>query len=283
MARPLRIEFDGAVYHFTSCGNARKHIYKDDEDRSTILEVLREVNSRFNWLCHAYCLMNNHYHLVIETPDGNLSQGMRHLNGVYTQRFNRKHNRVGHIFQGRYKAIVLDRDSYLLEVCRYVVLNPVRARAAEKPEEWAWSSYKSTAGLEQPHKCLTIDWVLGQFGVRRGQAESRYRDFVREGMGQKGIWDKVRGQSALGEEDFAERMAGLAKGREDMREIPKRQRYVGRPPLARLLADRADARAVQQAVKEYGYSLKEVGEYLGIHYSTVSRRVTTAANARNKT
>ena len=109
MARPLRIEYPGAIYHVTSRGNARAAIFKEDADRELFLEALQQVVERFNWLCHAYCLMDNHYHLMIETPDGNLTAGMRHLNGVYTQRFNRRHRRVGHVFQGRFKAILVDR------------------------------------------------------------------------------------------------------------------------------------------------------------------------------
>ena len=142
MARPLRIEYDGALYHITSRGNERKAIFRDDEDRKNFLDNLLKVDERFNWICHAYCLMNNHYHLIIETPDGNLSGGMRQLNGIYTQYFNRRHKRAGHIFQGRYKAVLIEKESYLLEVSRYVVLNPVRAKAVETPEDWQWSSYK---------------------------------------------------------------------------------------------------------------------------------------------
>lgn len=127
MARPLRLEFPGAIYHVTSRGNARNAIFLDDEDRVLFLACLGAVVTRFGWWCHAYCLMDNHYHLLIETPEGDLSRGMRQLNGVYTQRFNRRHGRAGHVFQGRFKAIVVDRDSYLLELCRYVVLNPIRA------------------------------------------------------------------------------------------------------------------------------------------------------------
>jgi REP element-mobilizing transposase RayT len=151
MARPLRIEYPGAVYHITSRGNEKKLIFKDERDREIFLDTLSQVDKRYNWLCHAYCLMNNHYHLIIETPDGNLSAGMRQLNGVYTQTFNRQHNRVGHLFQGRYKGILIQKDSHLLEVCRYVVLNPVRAKAVKKPEQWRWSSYQATAGIEKPH------------------------------------------------------------------------------------------------------------------------------------
>ena len=128
MARPLRLEFSGALYHVTSRGDRREDIYLDDADRGNYLSVLSEVCDRFNWLVHAYCLMSNHYHLLIETPDSNLAMGMRQLNGVYTQRFNRRHARVGHVFQGRYKAIIVQKDSYLLELARYIVLNPVRAR-----------------------------------------------------------------------------------------------------------------------------------------------------------
>ena len=157
MARPLRIEYPGAVYHVTSRGNEKKPVFKDDADRENFLNTLQHVNNRYNWICHAYCLMTNHYHLLIETPDGNLSLGMRQLNGVYTQLFNKWHGRTGHLFQGRYKAILIQKDSHLLEVCRYVVLNPVRAKMIEKPEEWKWSSYLATAGKTKPHPCLTTD------------------------------------------------------------------------------------------------------------------------------
>ena len=124
MARPLRIEFVGALYHVTSRGDRREAIYEDDEDCAAFLGILGEVVRRFNWVCHAYCLMTNHYHLVIETVEGNLSQGMRQLNGVYTQASNRRHQRVGHLFQGRFKGILVDEDAYLTELSRYVFLNP---------------------------------------------------------------------------------------------------------------------------------------------------------------
>ena len=289
MARPLRIEYDGAVYHVTARGNARKAIYKDDEDRNTFLEVLHQVNERFNWLCHAYCLMNNHYHLLIETPDGNLSKGMRQLNGVFTQRFNNRHHRVGHIFQGRYKSILIDRDGYLLEVSRYVVLNPVRAKAAEKPEDWKWSSYRGTAGLEVPRPCLTTEWLLGQFGTRKRHAESKYREFVLAGVGERDLWKKVRGQSILGEDDFIGHILGHVKGHEEIKEIPRSQRFVGRPAISAVLSEGAytnkktRAVAVRKAFLDHGYSLKEIADFLGVHYSTVSRIVGGSDYARNKT
>ncbi|HWQ95123.1 MAG TPA: transposase, partial [Gammaproteobacteria bacterium] len=126
MSRPLRLEFPDALYHVTARGDRQEDIFEDDQDRELFLATLGQVISRFNWICHAWCLMDNHYHLLIQTPDGNLSKGMRQLNGVYTQASNRRHRRVGHLFQGRFKAILVDRDAYLLELSRYVVLNPVR-------------------------------------------------------------------------------------------------------------------------------------------------------------
>ena len=146
MARPIRIEFSGALYHVTTRGDRREAIYEDDDDRRIFLEVLGQVVADFNWICHAYCLMSNHYHLVVETPDGNLSKGMRQLNGVFTQSSNRRHGRTGHLFQGRYKAILVDGDSDLLELARYVVLNPVRAGVVPVPGRWLWSRYQAMIG-----------------------------------------------------------------------------------------------------------------------------------------
>jgi len=140
MARPLRIELAGGIYHVTSRGDRREDIFLDEGDRLAWLDVFGAVCNRFNWVCHAWCQMTNHYHLVVETVEGNLSQGMRQLNGVYTQTFNRTHRRVGHVFQGRYRAVVVEKDAYLLELMRYVVLNPVRAGIVSDAADWPWSS-----------------------------------------------------------------------------------------------------------------------------------------------
>ena len=147
MAIPLRIEFSGALYHVTSRGDGQEDIYLDDIDRTIIVDIFKEVCKRFNRVVHAYCLMMNHYHILIETPDSNLAKGMRQLNGVYTQRFNRKHRRVGHVFQGRYKAVLVQKEAYLLELVRYIVLNPVRAHMVKAAKDWPWSSYRATADL----------------------------------------------------------------------------------------------------------------------------------------
>lgn len=185
MARPRRLEFAGALYHVTSRGDRREPIYEDDVDRSAFLDILGTVVADFNWIAHAYCLMGNHYHLLVETPDANLDKGMRQLNGSYTQWSNRRHRRVGHLFQGRYKAILVDKDAYLLELCRYVVLNPVRAKAAKSSGLWRWSSYRVMMGVESAPKWLSAEAVLAQFGHSRTVARQRYERFVAQGMQMK--------------------------------------------------------------------------------------------------
>jgi putative transposase len=142
MARPLRLEFAGALYHVTARDNERRSIFLGnvDDDRAAFVAILSVTCERFRWICHAYCLMTNHYHLLVETPDANLPKGMRQLNGVYTQHVNRTHRRVGHLFQGRFKGILVERDSYLLELARYVVLNPVGAGIVQWSGDWPWSS-----------------------------------------------------------------------------------------------------------------------------------------------
>jgi REP element-mobilizing transposase RayT len=277
MARPLRIEYPGAVYHITSRGNARKKIYTFDQDRENYLGVLGNVVKRYNWLCHAYCLMDNHYHLLIETPDANLSIGMRQLNGVYTQLYNRVHKRPGHIFQGRYKAILVDKDNYLLELCRYVVLNPVRARLVELPERWKWSSYAATAEMKKAPEYLLVDWILGIFGTKRRTAQKHYREFVREGINRKSPWGELQGQILLGEDSFVENSKDLLGNKEAIKEIPRQQRYAGRPYLKEIFNNKSLGgknvrnQGICAAYINYGYSLKEIADYLGIHYTTVSK------------
>ena len=279
MARPLRIEYPGAVYHVTSRGNEKKPVFKDDADRQNFLNTLQHVNKRYNWICHAYCLMTNHYHLLIETPDGNLALGMRQLNGVYTQLFNKFHGRSGHLFQGRYKAILIQKDSHLLEVCRYVVLNPVRARMVEKLDEWKWSSYLATAGRGKPHASLTTDWVLSQFSGKRGKAEQKYREFVSWGIGKPSIWKEVRGQTLLGEESFVDKLTDHLKKHKNIPEIPRSQRYTDRPSLGKLftekiLADMAKRnKAINDAVEKHGYRQREVADHLGMYFTSISRIV----------
>jgi REP element-mobilizing transposase RayT len=278
MARPLRIEYDGALYHVTSRGNEQRPIFKDDTDRKLFLSTLAHVNQRFHWLCHAYCLMGNHYHLVIETPDGNLSKGMRQLNGVYTQAFNRRHRRVGHLFQGRFKGILVQKDSHFLEVCRYVVLNPVRAKMVKHPREWSWSSYPATAGLAAIPAGLMVDEVLSHFGQRRSLAQQKYRRYVEDGIGNASIWEQLEAQSLLGLEGFAVALKNHVIGKRKVRDIPKGQRLIGRPSLKQLFGETAEHkvrrdRRIAEAVDKHGYSQIDIARHLDLHYSTVSRLI----------
>jgi len=289
MARPLRIEFPGALYHVASRGNAGSRIFDGDTDRKGLLHLLGLVTERFHWLCHAYCLMGSHYHLLIETPEGNLSRGMRELNGRYTQAYNRRHHRVGHLMQGRYKAIVVDRDSYLLELCRYVVLNPVRAGMVARPGDYGWSSYLPTCGKQGSPEWLHTDWILRQFAKTRAAAERRYAAFVNEGMGAESPWKDLRGQVLLGDEAFVERMGQELAGARELREVSKCQRFAHRPALdAFFAADEAwllpqrDER-IWRANREYGYSLSEIGRTLGLHYSTVSKAIARFERSQFKT
>jgi putative transposase len=205
MSRPLRIELAGRLYHVTSRGDRREAIYRDDQDRSAWLAVLGEVCSRFNWRCHPFCEMTNHYHFVVETSDANLSKGMRQLNSVYTQMTNRRHGLVGHLFQGRFKAILVERDTYLLELARYVVVNPVRAAMVPAAGDWPWSSYRAMVGQEPAPVWLETDWILGQFAEERIRAQTGFAAFVREGIRQPSIWEGLRHQVFLGSAAFAQR------------------------------------------------------------------------------
>src|SRR4030042_1943386 len=277
MARLLRIEYPGGLYHITSRGNAGGNIFQNDADQLSFFEVLNTVTERFHWVCHAYCLMDNHYHLIVETPEANLPRGMRQLNGVYTQRINRRYSKMGHLFQGRYKAILIDKDSYLLELCRYVVLNPLRARLSTRPQHWKWSSYKATAGLENPRPFLTIDWILGQFGPRRKTAQNHYRRFVTEGITRESPWKELKGQIFLGDWAIIEKRK--VSDAYDLKEIPHSQRFASRPPLEELfpaekIRDRISrSKIIFAAHVDHGYTMKEIADHLNIHSATVSRAV----------
>ena len=268
MARPLRLEFANAVYHLTSRGNARQGIFFNDGDRELFLQTLAHVVSRYSWICHAYCLMANHYHLLIETPKANLSIGMRQLNGVFTQSFNRRHKRVGHLFQGRFKAVLVEKESYLLELCRYVVLNPVRVKGGTKTAAWKWSSYRATAGLASVPEFLSTDWLLEQFGKNRRVAQKRYREFVRDGITNR-PWDQLKGQIYLGSDKFIERHS--AEDRE-LKAIPRAQLHAFKPTLERIFA-RDGETGIGRAYREHGYRLQEIAAYLGVHYATVRRKL----------
>jgi putative transposase len=272
MSRPLRLEFLGALYHVTSRGNGREEIYFEESDFELFIDLLSTVCTHYNWVIHAYCLMNNHYHLLIETPDGNLSKGMRQLNGVFTQSMNRKHHRVGHLFQGRYKSILVDKDAYLLELCRYIVLNPIRAKMVNSPAEWLWSSWHCMVGTQSSPDWLATDALLKYFDKKRTVAIYDYIHFVEEGIN-KTIWDDLQHQIFLGDDEFVEKHQLMQEKLEgDLSEIPFKQRSV--TPLSLKYYDLHSTTRNEAIVKAYqssGYTMKEIGNYFKIHYSVVSR------------
>jgi REP element-mobilizing transposase RayT len=224
MSRPLRLEFAGAVYSVVSRGHERSKIFRDDADREAFLRVLESVARDHGWQIHAYCLMANHYHLVLETASPNLSLGMRALNGRYTQRYNRLHARSGHLFEGRYRAILVQKEAHLMELHRFVVLNPVRGGAVSNAGDWEWSNYRATSGRAPRPEWLEVDWTLSQFGRTRRLATEEYRRFVRAGKGQRSPLDSVRGQIYLGDEKFIRSVRRRAPIRDDDEEIPLSQR-----------------------------------------------------------
>lgn len=277
MSRPLRIEYEGALYHVTSRGNERKSIYRDEVDYHLFLDVLSEVCDRFNWVIHSWCLMSNHYHLVVETPEANLSVGMRQLNGVYTMRFNRRYRRAGHLFQGRYKAILVDKSAYLLELSRYVVLNPVRAGLVDHPGEWLWSSYRYTLGELASPDWLAADAMLLQFSQIRERACERFVAFVLAGVGID-IWGQLKQQIYLGDDHFVvdqqRYIAKLVEDKKDLSEVPHKQR---RKPACTLEFYQSSCDSIEGAVctafRSGGYTQKAIANFFGLHYSTVSKMI----------
>lgn len=280
MARPLRLEFAGALYHVTSRGDGREDIYLSDDDRELWLRVLGEVCERFNWVCHAYCLMTNHYHVLIETPDANLSLGMRQLNGVYTQLFNKAHRRVGHVFQGRFKAILVDKDSYLLELARYIVLNPLRAKMIRSLNQWPWSSFAATCGQAELPPWLHVDAILSQFGKQRSRAIERYIEFVHDGRGLPSVWRDLQGQIFLGSDAFVEKMQSLIEKKPTISEIPKAQQRAKRRELKDFAESHPRNEAIAYAFLSGHHTMASIAEFFELHYTSVSRIVKTFEQAQ---
>ena len=272
MARPLRIEFSGALYHITSRGDGQDDIYLSDNDRMVFLSILSVVRNKFKWVCHAYCLMTNHYHLLIETPQGNLCKGMQFLNGVYTQRFNRLHSRVGHVFQGRYKAILVEKETYLLELSRYIVLNPVRAKMVSVASEWIWSSYLATTGQISTPFWLSTDWILSIFSESPLEARKKYQQFVEETWGSDSPWEELKNQIYLGSENFVNEIQNKISPTAKLTEIPKPQHMPAVHSLEEYeIKYPSRNQCIKYAYDSGGFSMKEIGDYFELHYSRISR------------
>jgi len=228
------------------------------------------VHERFEWRAWAYCLMGNHYHLLVETGRPSLSRGMREINGQYTQAFNRRHKRVGHLLQGRYKAILVEKDPYLLELSRYIVLNPVQAGLVKRVEQWPWSSYRAVMGKGEVPAWLAVRSTLEMFHRDSGSARRAYARFVAEGIGGSDPIGQVRNQLYLGSEDFIERVAGKSFPKSPSREVTRVQRAIKTLVRYEKEANDRDA-AIRAAYASGAYTLSEIGLHFGLHYTTVSR------------
>lgn len=223
MARPLRIEYPGAFYHITSRGNERRNIFRDDKEREQFLSYFGTATERYKAVIHVYCLMSNHYHLLLEMPLGNLSQIMHHINGAYTTYFNKRHKRSGHLFQGRYKAIVVDKDEYAAELSRYIHLNPVRAGIVKTPDEYPWSGYRYYSGKRKRPEWLVLDFILSYFGKDTLEAQKGYRKFVNEVIGKdyESPLKETVASLILGGKDFINKITErYIKGKKVDRNVP---------------------------------------------------------------
>jgi len=264
MARPLRIEFAGAVYHVMSRGNARQDIVLDDADREKRLDWLRRTVETYGWRLHAFALMRNHDHLFFETPEPNLSAGMQYINGSYTSYFNRRHRRCGHLFQGRFKAHLIEEDNYFLEVSRYIHLNPVRAKVVTRLEQYPWSSYRGYQRASRTIPWMTYERVLGEFDVSSSQAQRAYTRFVRAGIEEPPS------------SPFAAALEGVVLGSD---------RFVAR--VRRLLDDRptddpSRAVAAYLAQRRFGYPAGTVAEALGYRNASSIPRAVARVESGNQ-
>jgi len=273
MARELRIEYPGALYHVISRGNEGRAIYRSEEDREIFFRILRRTVIRYEFIIYAYCLMANHYHLLIETPKANLSRGMQYLNGVYAASFNVKNEHIGHLFQGRYKAILADKGEYLLELARYIVLNPVKAGIAENPSSYKWSSYLETLGGRAAPEFFDVNSLLSLFSENLIEAREAYKEFVEYGLHREPSFE-IKAGIILGDDIFLSKIKNHAQHMKESKDIPKKQRFLSCPSLGELFDDIENVnirnKQVFKAVTEFGYLQKEVADYLGLAYSTIS-------------
>lgn len=275
MARPLRIEYPGALYHVTSRGNGKRLIFLNDQDRRVWLELLEETVKAHRFIVHAYCLMGNHFHLLIETPEGNLARGMHYLNAAYTQWFNKVHGRVGHVLQGRYKAFVIEKDSYFLEVARYIVLNPVRAGVVRSPGQWPWSNYRATVGKAATPDFLCIKDTLRYFDRDMAKACQSYSSFVRDRLRQESPFRDAKHRCILGSPQFVHEIWEKTKGKEIEKEFVRESRFVGRPTLKSLFRGIHEKSLRDDMIRfaryRCGYSLIDIAKVTKLSYSFVGK------------
>ncbi len=286
MGRPLRIEYPGAHYHVTTRGNERRDVFKSKRDREKFLSYLESAAMRYGAVIHTYCLMSNHYHLLLETPAGNLSQIMQHINGAYTNYFNTKRKRSGHLFQGRFKAILIEADEYAMALSRYIHLNPVRVGIVNKPEEYQWSSYREYIGIKETPAWLRTAFVLRHFSKDPNAMNDKYRSFVEDLLGKEydSPLNASMASTMLGSAEFVQEiMEGHIVGKHMDRDLPAlRTLSNANHPTIEIIAKcakdfvgnevgLAEKAGIYLAHKYSGAKLKEIGNYFGKSQSSVTQ------------
>jgi REP element-mobilizing transposase RayT len=282
MPRKPRLEFPGAIYHINHRGNHQEYIFLDDYDRKLFLKLLQATIQRMNWICHAYCLIGNHYHLLIEIPEGILSRGMAWLNSVYTQKFNQKYDMSGHLFQGRFKSKPIEDNMQFLMAARYVARNPLQANLVERADQWPWSSYSATVGLIKAPDYLFIDDILSCLATDRQVAQVFYRELVH--LEDKAnddeiikLFQKVYEQER--EPVFQKRARTVIDMKNSLGPIPRSQRILSRPDLSELFNGNEERdlemrnNIINAAFTLYAYTQAELADYLNITRSAISKIV----------
>ncbi|MFT7688837.1 MAG: putative transposase [Candidatus Azotimanducaceae bacterium] len=277
MSRPVRIEFPGAHYHVTSKGTQDGSVFLDNEDRLAFLNVLETVVSRFAWLLHCYVLMDSHYHIIVECPKANLSKGMRQLNGVYTQHFNRRHEEEGSLFKGRFKSVLFEAKTYLLPLSRHVVLNPVRLGVSSSAQTYRWSSHRVLGGAIKQPNFLHIDTLLGSFEGSLKEKQSQYKEYVKAGVHLDSPLLEKSSQVLLGSAKFIGQMQPILDGEKLAKRGPVRAlRRRSLPVLFKKVSAMSKSERnglIKRAHIDHAYTLMEIGDHLGLHYTTVSKVV----------
>jgi len=284
MARQLRIEYPDAYYHVTARGNERKEIFKSEKDREKFLSYLESAVNRYGAVIHVWCLMNNHYHLLVETPSGNLSQIMQHINGAYTNYFNTKRKRSGHLFQGRYKGILVEADEYAMELSRYIHLNPVRIGIVNEPGDYRWSSFQEYTGKRKITDWLSKEFILGYFDKSPPTAQKKYQQFVEEMIGKEheSPLQQMVAATMLGTPEFVATIQEQhIDGKSPDRNLPALKQLKGKPSIDQILEiirsdiNEDDRFATKVAIylchRFSGTKLKEIGERFGVKESAVSQ------------
>jgi putative transposase len=285
MSRRPRLQYPGAVYHVMTRGNRKAAIFKEDDDRRRFLKTLADALRFYDAACDAVCLMPNHYHIVLETPRGNIARVMRYVNGVFAQRMNQKYGLTGHLFEARYRSPLIQRETYLKRAARYIVRNPVRAQLVAEPADYAWSSYRATAGLDERPPWLSLEWLVWAYKAdTRDEAQRRYAEFVSQPPDRKTPFPSTA--LAVGSEQFKQKIAAKVAELRNDRLLPRRPAAAARPAFTELFSRLDDVstrdRLIHVARIEHGYTLAEIAAFLNVHPSTVSKACKRSLEAQTQ-